>query len=212
MCIDVCKTFAIVKQTSMTLAMGIVQLSAWLTGIGLEKIRAIELEQLCIERGAILETMLDLLDIYFLRPKSTKVGAQFEIPKLVQIKIEINEEVDKTPGMKRYMNWCDQCEKDGYNYKPTGSSVKRATRGLDGNTGPMRFVFDPERAQAEKDINARYLEDQIEEYEIEIEEEIGEPEPRPSDRGHYNERGRHFNHRHRNNHGHHNHHRRRNNH
>lgn len=209
--IDIYKTFSPIKQTTFTMVISIVELTALVTDQHVSKIRAIHLYKWHTNRACVVETMLDLLDLYTQFPKSTKLGVKFELAKFMDIKIKINQEVDNSRRLLRFQPWCDRCEADDREANPnpitpgsatspatTGSnpgsgSVKRAGRSQEGT---MRFVFDAEQARAEQDAVGEFFKEEFEEYEIEVEEPIPENEQRRPgrDRGGHHQHPRHNNH------------------
>ena len=209
MSLDLYKTFAPVKASTFTMALAITELTTLITDLHVDKMRSVDLSKYHTNRGSVVETMLDLLDLYTQFTKSTKVGTKVDLSKFIDIKIKLNQEVDSTERLSRFQDWCDRCEVDDDRKYPitpgsatspatTGSwpgsnSVKRGKSG--GEQGTMRFVFDAEEARREQDTVAEYFREEYEEYQIEVEEPIPEPESRGHhgrDRGHHN----HNNHRH----------------
>ncbi|KAL2126640.1 hypothetical protein VTI74DRAFT_485 [Chaetomium olivicolor] len=223
MSIDVYKTFAPIKQTTFTLVLAILELTALLLDTDPEKMKEFQRAATWhTERACVLETVLDLLDLYTQFSKSTKVGPRFDLAKLMDVKIDINNLVAREK-YARYRGWCDKCAPevlDTHSLTP-GSATSPATNpSLTGSNpvkrkraaseGTQRFVFDATEARKEKDVVARYFNDEYEEQEIEIEETIPDPEPRHPSRTNHPHRGPGHNHNdygwpgHRNNrHGHH---------
>ncbi|KAK0636463.1 hypothetical protein B0T17DRAFT_485189 [Bombardia bombarda] len=210
MSIDLYKTFAPIKQCTFTLVMAILELTALITGINADKIQKFKPSAWHTDRGCVLETMLDLMDLYTQFAKSTKVGARFDLEKLMGIKIDINKILEKE-HFQRYYGWCNTCAQDAQRTPetqpitpgsatspatntslPGGSSVKRSGKG---NEGTLRFVFDAENARNERDLVAEHFNDEYEEYEMEVEEPIKEPESR-----HHSSRSSHPHRSHSNNH------------
>lgn len=199
MSIDLYKTFAPVKQTTFTLVLAILELTALLMGTDPEKMKEFKTESAWhTERACILETILDLLDLYTQFPKSTKVGLRFDLTKLMDVKIDFNNLLAREK-FQRYYGWCDRCGPDLFDTRSAtpGSATSPATNpSLPGSVsmkrkraaseGTQRFVFDADEARREKELVARYFEDEYEEHEIEVEEPIKDPEPRHSSRSNHN--------------------------
>jgi CTD kinase subunit beta len=207
MSIDLYKTFAPIKQTTFTMVLAILELTALVLETSPEKAKRFKTATAWhAERACVLETMLDLLDLYTQFPKSTKIGSQFDLKKLINVKIDINATVTQEKH-QRYHGWCDRCGPDVLDTRsvtpgsaispatnsslPGGSSVKRKRAASEGT---QRFVFDVEEARREKSIVARYFTDEYEEHEIEVEEPIKEPEPRQSSRSNHPHRNHSHNH------------------
>lgn len=220
MSIDLHKTFAPLKQTTFTLVLAIIELTARLmTDISIDPIKRLQQSAAAyVDRHCVIETMLDLMDLYTQFTKSTKVGGCFEVQRLMSVKIDINAMM--TAGSyQRYHGWCDKCSAElgdtrtatpGSATSPatTGSASAKRKREEAAGGGTLRFVFDAEAARKERDLVSGYHVDEYEEYEVEVEEAIPEPESRQpgrnnhhSQRGHYNDWSYHRNNRHS---GHHN--------
>ncbi|KAK4159819.1 CTD kinase subunit beta [Cladorrhinum sp. PSN259] len=214
MSIDLHKTFAPLKQTTFTLVLAIVELTARLTGTSIESIKRIHQSSVSyLDRQSIIETMLDLMDLYTQFTKSTKIGGSFELQKLMNVKIDINS-IMSEGGHQRYHDWCDKCGTEladtrtatpGSATSPTTTTSASAKRKREepGGGSTLRFVFDADAARKERDLVSEYHDDEYEEYEVEIDEAVPEPEARQSNRNnhhsqrsHYNDWGYHRNNRH----------------
>jgi CTD kinase subunit beta len=202
MSIDIYKTFAPIKQTTFTMVMTIVELTAQLvlpTDEAERMIRRLDPEKWHTRRASVVETMLDLLDLYTQNAKSTKVGPRFDAARFLAIKIGTNNEVDGSRRrLARHHPWCDRCAAADADAVPAsaqpitpGSATSPATTGSGGaasagangvssrragggKEGTMRFVFDPLEARAEQEEVARYFGEEFEEYEVEVEEPVPE--------------------------------------
>ncbi|KAL7811327.1 cyclin-like protein [Trichoderma gracile] len=186
MSIDMYKTFVPIKRTTFSMVMALVELTARMTGQHLDAVREFAARRPQYHRPAVLETMLDILDLYVQYHKSTKVGTQFDLNRFMDIKIALNTELEKD-FISRHMYHCSRCENEdptpatpGSATSPTATSsawpgdlsMRRTARGQDGT---MRFVFDPEAAREEQDTVAPYFTEEYEEYEVEVEEPIPPP-------------------------------------
>lgn len=207
MCIDMYKTFVPVKRTTFSMAMAVVELTARLTdnsssssssngggGEMLGRVEAFAAQRRQYARAPVMETMLDLLDLYVQHHKATKLGARFDLARFIDIKIQLNKDLDASYA-PRYLFHCQKCEIDApapatpaattpatttpattAAWPGGDSSVRRSARGQDGT---MRFVFDPEAAKTEQDAVAVHFKEEYEEYEIEVEEPVPPPPPPP---------------------------------
>ncbi len=195
MCLDIYKTFSPIKQTTSTMVMSIIELTALIVDKHVEAVRALDLHEYHTDRGCVIESLLDLLDLYAQAPKSTKVGARFDLARIIDIKIKINEEVDESRELSRFQTWCDRCDVEDREINPItpGSTTSPATTGSWPGGGSakrnpksqentLRFLFDAERARKERAAIDEYSREEYEEYEIEVEEQI--PEPRYNHQGH----------------------------
>ncbi|GJC78390.1 CTD kinase subunit beta [Colletotrichum liriopes] len=195
MSVDLYKTFAPIKQTSYAMALGLLELTARLLGEGVDRIDKINYANFHTTRQNVVETVLDLLDLYTQHGKSTKLGNRFDLNKFIEVKIIINNEVDNSPNLVRYAHWCNNCDGGEDENLSNGVSVLKnisffgsnsAKRNGRNQDGTMRFVFDPEQARQERKEVEAYYRDEYEEYEVEVEVPI-EPE-RPNHNNHNNHR------------------------
>ncbi|KAK4110188.1 cyclin-like protein [Canariomyces notabilis] len=195
MSIDVYKTFAPIKQTTFTLVLAILELTALL--MDTDSGRASQFKTSAAfhtERACIIETILDLLDLYTQFPKSTKIGSRFDLNKLMDVKININNQVAKEER-QRYYRWCDRCVPealDARSVTPGSATSPATTRKRAASEGTQRFVFDADAARREVDLVAGYFNDEYEE--VEVEEPLKEPEPRQSNRNSHPQRAHGQNH------------------
>ncbi|KAK4145938.1 uncharacterized protein C8A04DRAFT_10118 [Dichotomopilus funicola] len=201
MSIDLYKTFAPVKQATFTLVLAVLELTALL--LETDPARVAEFRDTPAwhtRRAPVLETILDLLDLYTQFPKSTKVGPRLVVQKVMDVKIEINNLLTNEKR-QRHHGWCDRCVSDTLETQSAtpGSATSPATnssapgsgsskRKRAASEGTQRFVFDADEARNEKNLVARYFEDQYEEQEVEVEEPIKESDSRPPGRGNYSYR------------------------
>ncbi|QPC78318.1 hypothetical protein HYE68_009070 [Fusarium pseudograminearum] len=201
MCIDIYKTFVPIKGTTFSMVMAIVELTALITEQHVDKVREYTKTKPQYSRGAVMETMLDILDLYVQHSKSTKIGAQIDQNRVIDIKIRLNNDLDKA-FEPRYLNFCTRCEAEDPQPSTPASSTTPVTaaswpgdasgrRTARGQEGTMRFVFDPEAAKREQEMTSEFFKDEYEEYEVEVEEPIaplpledGPPVGRGGYRGH----------------------------
>ncbi|KID95940.1 C-type cyclin, partial [Metarhizium majus ARSEF 297] len=202
MCIDMYKTFVPIKQTTLSMVMAVVELTARMRGEHLERVRDFAAARRQYSRDAVMETMLDLLDLYVQHHKSTRIGARFDLGKFIDIKIRLNTDLDST-AKPRYLYHCHRCEVEeahplssttasatdpttASNPWPADASIRRTARGQDGT---MRFVFDPEAAKDEQETVGQFFKDEYEEYEVEVEEPVPPPDRDEAPRGRGGYRG-----------------------
>ncbi|KAK2028010.1 C-type cyclin [Colletotrichum zoysiae] len=197
MSVDLYKTFAPIKQTSYAMALGLLELTARILGEGVDKIERINYADFHTTRQNVVETVLDLLDLYTQHGKSTKLGNKFDLNKFIEVKIIVNNEVDNTPNLVRYAHWCDNCDGGEDENLSNGVSVLRnisffgsnsAKRNGRSQEGTMRFVFDPEQARQERKEVEAYYRDEYEEYEVEVEVPIEPERPNHNNHNHNNHR------------------------
>ncbi|KAF3359962.1 hypothetical protein VdG1_01652 [Verticillium dahliae VDG1] len=146
--IDLHKTFAPIKQTTWTMALAVTELTALVTGAHIDAVQKVQPSDWHTTRADIVETMLDLLDLYTQHPKSTKVGSLYEEQHFFDIKRKVMAEVDtgtKENGadrgrkVSRYLVWCEQCKVDepqpGFTPAITPSFTPSFTPGSPATTG-----------------------------------------------------------------------------
>ncbi|EEY15007.1 C-type cyclin [Verticillium alfalfae VaMs.102] len=146
--IDLHKTFAPIKQTTWTMALAVTELTALVTGAHIDAVQKVKPSDWHTTRADIVETMLDLLDLYTQHPKSTKVGSLYEEQHFFDIKRKVMAEVDtgiKENGadrgskISRYLVWCEQCKVDepqpGFTPAITPSFTPSFTPGSPATTG-----------------------------------------------------------------------------
>ncbi|KAJ2894462.1 putative c-type cyclin protein [Zalerion maritima] len=139
MSIDMYKTYAPLKQTTYTMALALFELSCRLVSRHEDSLRSIRPSKWHTTRASVVETMLDLLDLYIDNEKSTLLASNsgsrsqqqsdtLPIPatRFLQVKIELNEEVEISPGMDRYTRSCSKCAKTSLP-KGTSSVLSNAT-------------------------------------------------------------------------------------
>ncbi|KIH86348.1 c-type cyclin [Sporothrix brasiliensis 5110] len=215
MSIDLYKTFAPIKQTSFTMALASIELTARiLDDKHLDRVRQLTIAKSSMaggggdgyyhtSRSCVVETLLDLLDLYTQFTKSTKVGSQFDLNRFIDIKIKINQEVDDDPDLHRTDAWYEQCGGDNHGGSNTiqtpGSIRSPATTGSGphaggaGGTagggssgvfgasvkprkhvGTMRFLFEVGRMRQEEAAVNEYFKEEYTEVETEVDELIPE--------------------------------------
>lgn len=181
MCTDMYKTFIPVKRTTLSMVLAIVELTARLRGEDayIERIHAFAARKPAHHRGAVVETMLDLLDLYVQHHKATKIGGRFDLTTFIDTKIRLNVDLERA-NEPRYLYHCTRCEGDDGAW-PGDSSIRRTARGQEGT---MRFVFDAEAARQEQETVEVYFKEEFEEYEVEVEEPVPPP-PQYEERGGY---------------------------
>ncbi|KAL1841314.1 hypothetical protein VTJ49DRAFT_7151 [Mycothermus thermophilus] len=176
MSIDMYKTFAPIKQTTFTMVLAILELTARLLDTDPQRTKQFQdASSWHSNRDCVVETILDLLDLYTRFQKSTKVGVRFDLQKLMDVKIDFNNLL-ATEKRERYTGWCDRCGPDTADTRSAtpGSATSPATnpslpgsnppakRKMPPTEGTQRFIFDADKAREERDIVARYFNDEYE--------------------------------------------------
>lgn len=208
MLIDLHKTFAPLKQTTTSMAFACTELAALVTDStddqAIMKNIVKDYGKWSTTRNEVVETVLDLLDLYTHFQKSSEVGQKYNIELFIQVRIKFNQEVEQTPGLSRYTDYIEHQRTNGFktNIKtpktpitPASPSDVRANgaspatlspRSSDsrrpgprpGQDGTARFMLDAEEARRERAVVNEYHKVEYEEYEVEVEESI-QPERTP---------------------------------
>ncbi|KAH0538798.1 hypothetical protein FGG08_004630 [Glutinoglossum americanum] len=202
MCCDLYRTFAPLKQTTPTMACACLELSTRLCGTQLENLQGedgFDYERWSTSREEVMETLLDLLDLYTHHRVSTIVGQNYSLDTFIAIRITLNQEASAN-NYPRYTEWVEEKKlhsngtkaspatpdrdsvgenRDGSSrrrrqsppMRPTSATDARGRPGERGRDGTVRFMLDPERARREKVAVADYF--KAEEVIMEVEYDDG---------------------------------------
>ncbi|EEQ32541.1 RNA polymerase II C-terminal domain kinase beta subunit [Microsporum canis] len=103
--LDLYRTFAPLKQTSATMAFACLELAGRLLKEPVEKIQSEDEYKLWeTSRAEVMETILDLLELYTHNRASTSVGPDFSLDLFLNIRIPLNEEADAN-NIPRFAYW-----------------------------------------------------------------------------------------------------------
>ncbi|EER28813.1 RNA polymerase II C-terminal domain kinase beta subunit [Coccidioides posadasii str. Silveira] len=198
--LDLYRTFAPLKQTSTTMAFACLELAGRLLDDPLEDIDLdSEYERWQTSRAEVMETILDLLELYTHHRNSTSIGPDFSLDTLLNIRIPLNQEADfkKLPryayfnrrkpepngvrapnGSKRdrdnknNKNAASPATKDAPRVNPLAPTAAHdpARRSTErGRDATIRFMLNPEQARAERATVEQYFKVEMEQYEVEEE-------------------------------------------
>ncbi|KAI9826017.1 MAG: hypothetical protein M1819_007472, partial [Sarea resinae] len=93
MCLDLYRTFAPVKQTTAAMAIACIELSARMHGSPIGRLAEIkEYRRWSTSRAQVMETILDLLDLYTHHRAATIVGQDHALESFIAIRITFNQE------------------------------------------------------------------------------------------------------------------------
>ncbi|KAL8825884.1 MAG: hypothetical protein Q9170_007624 [Blastenia crenularia] len=200
MSLDLYRTFAPLKQTTPTMAIACVELAGRVLDSPISELeKGTGYEQWKTSRQEIMETLLDLLDLYTHHRASTIVGQDHAVEKFISIRIALNQEASaeslprfaQSLGTKALVNGATSngvkgqrgqkgltsprdivSPKDVQSPQPMGLTSVTGTpvQGRPGlKDGTVRFMLDPERAQVEKHTVAEFFKMDEESYEVEVE-------------------------------------------
>ncbi|KAE8452589.1 hypothetical protein EG329_013848 [Mollisiaceae sp. DMI_Dod_QoI] len=223
MMIDLYRTFAPLKQSCSTMSFACLELATMVLEKQQEKInsqRAPKYKKWSTRRVEVLETILDLLDLYTHFQKSSIVGPGHSMDKFIQLKIKVNQEAGEGQPLNRFTEYYEPPKTNGIksNIKtpktpvtpaspadvrpngkdgaspatlsPRSSGSGRRGIGARGQDGTVRFMLDAEQAKQEKDITSKYFKEEYEEYEVEVEEPIKPEKEDRASRPPYQRNGR----------------------
>lgn len=200
MMVDLYLTFAPLKQSCATMAFACIELATLFLETQQNAIRgerSPKYRKWGTTRTEIIETILDLLDLYTHFQKSSIVGPGYNVEKFIQLRIAINKEMEES-SLKRYTEQQEARILNGRapvktpktpatpasptdlrrdvaspaTLSPRSSGSGRRGVGLRGQEGTVRFMLDSEQAKMERDTTAEYFKVEYEEYEVEVEEPI----------------------------------------
>ena len=224
--LDLYKTFAPLKQTCATMSFASIELATLILEQQQDAIRgdrSPKYEKWFTTRAEIMETLLDLLDLYTHFQKSSIVGPSHNIEKFINIRIKLNQEMEEDASLSRYTEYHEAPKTNGFkpNIKtpktpitpaspsetrvngkdgaspatlsPRSSGSSRRGIGARGQEGTVRFMLDAEQAKREKETVDQYFKVEYEEYEVEVEEPI-KPEKDEPARGPGNQQHQHHQH------------------
>ncbi|KAL8946911.1 MAG: hypothetical protein Q9222_006756 [Ikaeria aurantiellina] len=200
MCLDLYRTFSPLKQTTPTMALACVELATRVADLSVPEPEAGSIyKQWNTTRQEVMETLLDLLDLYTHHRAFTIVGQDHALEKFISIRIALNQEAS-TKDIPRFTQ---SNHKKALTNGTTTNGVKdrKSPKGLTSprdvmspkdvkspqsigltsvagtpvqgkpglKEGTIRFMLDPERARDEKHTVAEFFKVDEEEYEVEVE-------------------------------------------
>jgi CTD kinase subunit beta len=215
--LDLCRTFAPIKQTCAAMSAACIELATRISGQE-HDISPDLYRKWRTTRAEVVETVLDLLDLYTHFQKSSIVGPSYDIETFIQLKIQLNQggeniryteehqapktngarsniKTPKTPITPASPSDTRVGSKDIMSpatLSPRSSSSRRGL-GVRGQDGTVRFMLDAEEAKQEQESVNEYFKVEYEEYEVEVEETIkyerNERHERPHNYNYRNGRG-----------------------
>ncbi|KAF2467301.1 cyclin-like protein [Lindgomyces ingoldianus] len=194
MSLDLYRTFAPLKQTTSTMAIACVELAARLWEMDLTSIvghKGINLEKWGTSRAEVMETLLDLLDLYTHHRPSTSIGPLYALETFINIRITLNQEA-KSANLPRYTGTSSSPKSPLANatngtrprngiaptspptpltpgtISPGQPTAPTSAIGVRGQSGTVRFMLDAARAKNERIEVEKYHKVEVEEYEVEV--------------------------------------------
>jgi CTD kinase subunit beta len=203
--VDLYKTFGPLKQTTPTLAIAVVELAARLQGVALDNIvdaGPMKYTKWKTSRAEVMETLLDLLDLYTHHRMATNIGPLHSLETFISIRITLNQEADaqKIPRFTLYTSESPHYTKDPSTVlngttkprngidptspltpatpstlSPKQTQPPTSAIGIRGQNGTVRFMLDAARARDERAAVDKFHKIEEEEYDVEV---PNEPEPK----------------------------------
>ncbi|KAI9807459.1 MAG: RNA polymerase II C-terminal domain kinase beta subunit [Piccolia ochrophora] len=203
MSLDLYRTFAPLKQSTPSMAIACMELSAHVHKFDLDTLRdagGLQYRKWSAQRSQVMETLLDLLDLYTHHRASTLVGPHHPLETFINIRITLNQEassrtyprytVSSSYSKKRRRKQRQGTNGTGAAHRsagaqqpdthspppPIGSTSATGARatgrvGERGLEGTVRFMLDGERARDEKEVVARFFRVEYEDVEVDVDEE-----------------------------------------
>jgi CTD kinase subunit beta len=209
---DIYRTFAPLKQTSVTLALAMLELAARLTGADniADAIEKYDLGKVSTTREEIMETLLDSLDLYIQHTTATTLGTRYSLDDFLRLRLALKKECDSNsftrncaaptelPPTTKVQNGhptpVSPPQTEPSQPLPAPVVLEHAPPVLGGT---LRFMLDPKLAHNEREIVDSHFKEEWEEYEEEIEIPLpraerrqGPPSSRASSRDRREERDR----------------------
>jgi CTD kinase subunit beta len=191
---DIYRTFAPLKQTSVTLALAMLELAARLTNANsiIDTIEKYDLGRVHITREEIMETILDSLDLYIQHTTTTTLGTRYSLDDFLRLRLALKKECDSNnfarncvapvqlPPTAKVQNGhptpVSPPQTDASQPLPAPVILEHAPPVLGGT---LRFMLDPKLAHDEREIVDSHFKEEWEEYEDEIEVPLPRAERRP---------------------------------
>ncbi|RYN31844.1 hypothetical protein AA0119_g12595 [Alternaria tenuissima] len=192
--IDSYRTFAPLKQSTPTLAIACLELAARLHGKDTTKFvdaGPVRYSKWATSRAEIMETLLDLLDLYTHHRSATSVGPSYTLEHFINIRIGLNQEASAA-NIPRYSRYKSESVADAGSttngakprngidptspftpatpiaHSPAADQAPKSAIGIRGQNGTVRFMLDAARAHDERAEVEKFHKLEEEEYEVEV--------------------------------------------
>lgn len=192
--IDLYRTFAPLKQSTPTLAIACLELAARLHGKDATKFvdaGPVKYSTWSTSRAEIMETLLDLLDLYTHHSSSTSVGPNYTLEYFINIRIGLNQEASAAK-IPRYAQYASELSPENEStgngtrsrnglgptspltpatpvaLSPGNDQAPKSAIGIRGQNGTVRFMLDAARAHEERAQVEKFHKVEEEEYEVEV--------------------------------------------
>jgi CTD kinase subunit beta len=192
--IDLYRTLAPLKQNTPTLAIACLELAARLHDMDTTQLVDTGITRYAkwaISRAEVMETLLDLLDLYTHHRATTSVGPLYTLEAFINIRIGLNQEATAA-NITRYTLYASDAAADMQHttnglkprngagptspltpatpgtVSPSVAQPPTSAIGIRGQNGTVRFMLDAARALDEKNEVDKFHKIEEEEYEVEV--------------------------------------------
>lgn len=182
---DIYRTFTPLKQTSVTLALAMLELAARLTNANdvLAALQNYDLDKVSTTREEIMETILDSLDLYVQHTTASTLGTRFSLDDFLRLRLALNKECEEnsiprhctapahvastTKVQNGHPTPVSPPQNGSSTNPPQAPVVLQHAPPVAGGT--LRFMLNPQLAHDEREQVDSYFKEEWEEYEEEIE-------------------------------------------
>ncbi|CAO2653567.1 Nn.00g029780.m01.CDS01 [Neocucurbitaria sp. VM-36] len=192
--VDLYRTFAPLKQTTPTMAIACLELAARLHEMDATQFvdaGVVRYSKWATSRAEIMETLLDLLDLYTHHRSLTSVGPLYTLEHFINIRIGLNQEASAA-RIPRYALYASEATSEAQTstngvkprngidstspltpaipgtISPRTDQPPKSAIGQRGQDGTVRFMLDAARARDERAEVEKYHKIEEEEYEVEV--------------------------------------------
>lgn len=192
--IDLYRTLAPLKQTTPTLAIACVELAARLHDMDATRLvdtGIMKYSKWATSRAEVMETLLDLLDLYTHHRSLTAVGPLYTLEAFIDVRIGLNQEASAAK-ISRYALYASDTNPDTQQstnglktrngidptspltpatpgtVSPGNAQPPTSAIGVRGQNGTVRFMLDAARARDERVEVDKFHKIEEEEYQVEV--------------------------------------------
>ena len=110
--LDLYRTWAPLKQTTVVLAFACLELAGRLLGEENTRVwTGRDYREWNIERGMVMETLLDLLELYTHHRSQSVIGSEFPVDRFLEVRIPLNQESEEKK-IPRFTAWEDSGDQE----------------------------------------------------------------------------------------------------
>ena len=130
--LDLYRSFCPLKQTTATMALACMELSERIHDIVLTeemmKQRELMTSRMGVSRAEVMETMMDLLDLYIQYNRMTVLGGGVVMERFLNVRIPLNDEMERRK-LPRYTQWDERRGRGGVGDSPNGYQLGAGGQG-----------------------------------------------------------------------------------